>query len=69
MSAIAYTIKDDHWYLHLHTFRPGMVIGRRGVTAQAILDDLREMSGDDRLALNLVGHDGAGCTARAETAP
>lgn len=69
MSAIAYETRDDHWVVHLHTFRPGFVIGHRGATAQALRADLVELTGDEKLALNLVEHQGRGCKSESESTP
>ena len=68
MTALVYTRRDDRWYLHLHSFLPGLVIGRRGATAQAIHDDLVAMTGDDRLHLNIVEHGHPGCSKKPDTA-
>lgn len=69
MSTIAYDTKDDHWVVHLHTFRPGPVIGQRGATVQALRADLVELTGDAELRLNLVEHQGRGCKNEPETPP
>ena len=69
MSTIAYATEDDHWVVHLHTFRPGPVIGPRGATIQALRTDLVELTGDDRLRLNLVEHQGRGCKSEGASTP
>jgi hypothetical protein len=60
---------DARWYVHLHTFRPGLVIGKRGVTAQAIRDDLVALTGDERFRLNIVEHGHPGCFKRRAEEP
>lgn len=67
MSTIAYATEADHWVVHLHTFRPGPVLGPRGATVQALRDDLVELTGDEELRLNLIEHQARGC--RSEGAP
>lgn len=69
MSTVAYETKDDHWVVHLHTFRPGPVMGPQGATAQALRADLVELTGDSKLRLNLVEHRGGGCKNEAESSP
>lgn len=69
MSTVAYEHDDDHWVLHLHTFRPGPVIGQRGATAQALRDALVELSGDQGLRLNLVEHRARGCSVPSPGTP
>lgn len=66
MSTIAYETRDEHWVVHLHTFRPGPVIGHRGATAEALRDDLVELTGDEKLQLNLVEHQARGCKRETE---
>ena len=53
--------KEGEWYVHLHTFLPGLVIGRRGATAQAIRSSLVELTGDEGFRLNIVEHGHPGC--------
>lgn len=67
MSTIAYETRDDHWVVHLHTFRPGPVIGSRGGTVQALRAALVELTGDPELRLNLVGHEGRGCKIEGQS--
>lgn len=69
MSTIAYESKDDTLVVHLHTFRPGLVIGHRGATVRALHADLLEIVGARRLQVNLVEHQGRGCKSGAEPAP
>jgi hypothetical protein len=65
MSTVVYdTTKDGDWKVNLHTFRPGVVIGRRGATAAAIRASLVELTGDPRFHLNLVEHGHPGCTSK-----
>jgi hypothetical protein len=62
MGTLVYDVpKEGQWYVHLHTFLPGLVIGRRGVTAAAIHASLVELTGDDQFQLNLVEHGHPGC--------
>ena len=68
MSALAYATEGDHWVVHLHTFRPGPVIGPRGATAQALRTALVELTDDAKLRLNLVEHHGRGCKSETEPA-
>lgn len=69
MSAIAYASEDDHWVLHLHTFRPGPVIGTKGATVHALRDGLVELTGDAELRLNLVSHEPRGCSRNGDSPP
>ena len=66
MSTIAYEREDDHWVVHLHTFRPGPVIGSGGATAQELRDGLVDLTGDEKLRLNLVEHQARGCRSKSE---
>jgi predicted RNA-binding protein YlqC (UPF0109 family) len=67
MGTLVYDVpKEGQWYVHLHTFLPGLVIGRRGVTAAAIRASLVELTGDDRFHLNLVEHGHPGCWKKPE---
>ena len=61
--------KDDETaYLHLdlHSFAPGLVIGRRAVTVEALREALVEVTGDDRLHLNIRQHHPFAKSCRAE---
>lgn len=54
VSAMMFDRDNGHWYVDLYTMCPGLVIGRRGATADALRDKLVEITGDDRLHINLV---------------
>ncbi|HEX7168462.1 MAG TPA: hypothetical protein VF230_15890 [Acidimicrobiales bacterium] len=68
LSALAYARRDGHWVVHLHTFQPGLVIGRQGATAQNIRQSLIEVTGDGDLRLNIASHDfdAKGCSRQAQ---
>ncbi|HUQ38834.1 MAG TPA: KH domain-containing protein [Acidimicrobiales bacterium] len=68
MSTVSYVTEAGHWAVHLHTFRPGLVIGKGGATVNSLRDALVQLTGDAELRLNLVEHSGGGCTSRAEAA-
>lgn len=67
VSALIYVPEGVSWVVHLHTLQPGVVIGRQGATADKIRKSLVEVTGDDRLRLNIVGHEVFGCPRAAET--
>ena len=64
LTALAFARHDDAWVVHLHTFQPGLVIGRQGVTASNIRTALVEVTGDNRLRLNIAQHDFNGSCTR-----
>jgi ribosomal protein S3 len=67
MPALVFAPDGDSWVVHLHTFQPGVVVGRQGVTASKIRQSLLEVkNGDDRLRLNIVPHEFFGCPRPAE---
>ena len=49
--------RDGWWAVHLHTLQPGLVIGRKGVTADLIRRSLVEVRGDERVRLNVLPHE------------
>lgn len=44
----------DHWVVHVYSLSPGLVIGEKGETAAALLAELRRVSGDADLRLNII---------------
>lgn len=45
---------SEHWVVHLYSLSPGLVVGRRGETAQALREELCTVAGDTDLRLNIV---------------
>jgi ribosomal protein S3 len=60
ISAIELTFPGDHWMVCVRTLTPGHVIGRRGVTADALRSAIAERLNDPRLQLNIVEVGGTG---------
>jgi small subunit ribosomal protein S3 len=46
--------KGDRLQVDIHTARPGIVIGRRGVEVDRIRDDLKKMTGKENIQLNVI---------------
>jgi small subunit ribosomal protein S3 len=46
--------KGDRLQVDIHTARPGIVIGRRGVEVDRIRDDLKNMTGKENIQLNVI---------------
>jgi len=46
--------KGDRLQVDIHTARPGIVIGRRGVEVDRIRDDLKKITGKDNIQLNVI---------------
>jgi len=43
-----------HWVVHLYTLSPGLVIGKKAATVDALRDRLCDLAGDPDLRLNLI---------------
>ncbi|TMK17451.1 MAG: 30S ribosomal protein S3 [Actinobacteria bacterium] len=46
--------KGDRLQVDIHTARPGIVIGRRGVEVDRIRDELKKMTGKENIQLNVI---------------
>jgi small subunit ribosomal protein S3 len=46
--------KGDRLQVDIHTARPGIVIGRRGVEVDRIRDELKKITGKDNIQLNVI---------------
>ncbi|MCA1832262.1 MAG: 30S ribosomal protein S3 [Actinomycetota bacterium] len=46
--------KGDRLQVDIHTARPGIVIGRRGVEVDRIRDELKNITGKDNIQLNVI---------------
>jgi small subunit ribosomal protein S3 len=46
--------KGDRLQVDIHTARPGLVIGRRGVEVDRIRDELKKMTGKENIQLNVI---------------
>lgn len=69
MTAVMFDKKDGDWIVYLYSLSPGLVIGRRGVTATALREALRDAMGESGLQMDVVDfgkHHAAVVEARAE---
>ena len=62
LSTLVVVPDGNAWVVHLHTLQPGLVIGHRGETADAIRASLIELTQQDGLRLNIVAHEPFGCS-------
>ena len=69
VSALVFVPGDGSWVVHLHTLQPGLVVGKRGETADRIRRSLVEVTGDEGLRLNVVPHEVFGCQPASAPEP
>ena len=72
MSVVFFEGSHGHRTVHVHSFRPGIAIGRRGTVALELREGLRALTGDSDLSLNVHGHQadhGCGERRRASAGP